>query len=211
MPIRIYRPNRQIPVFRVYSQPASVQQKAESPIPCGSIMGSYANVLTPRHTHKLWTNNTLMLGRKGASSKGFTPTLLFSGPYVPPPPPRPPKKPEPPKAQTVRESELLEMAAALRAEAAELESASQAANAAANLKIQLGLLLLSKEDYIKRLLKDWDTKGKGEFLRGEFRLNLRNASSVPRLTSGDLAKRASGATLCDAAARCLASMAPCVK
>ena len=41
--------------------------------------------------------------------------------------------------------------------------------------------------------------------------NNRMASSVPRLTSGDLAKRASGATLCDAAARCLASMAPCVK
>ena len=39
---------------------------------------------------------------------------------------------------------------------------------------QLGLLLLSADDYIKRLLKDWDQKGKGEFLKGEFRLNLRN-------------------------------------
>ena len=45
---------------------------------------------------------------------------------------------------------------------------------APSLSIQLGLVLLTKDDYIKRLLKDWDTKGRGEFTKGEFRLNLRS-------------------------------------
>jgi len=42
--------------------------------------------------------------------------------------------------------------------------------------VQLGIFILQKEDdnYIKKILKDWDTRGKGEFLRGEFRMNLRN-------------------------------------
>ena len=119
-------------------------------------MGSYANVLTPRHTHKLWTNNTLMLGReKGVSC---SPALRAAAATASP------KKPEPPKAQTVRESELLEMAAALRAEAAELESASQAANAAANLKIQFALY--------QEATQGLGHQGQGR-VEGEFRLNLR--------------------------------------
>jgi hypothetical protein len=35
------------------------------------------------------------------------------------------------------------------------------------------MYLLDKEDAIKVVLKAWDTKGRGEFMKAEFRLNLR--------------------------------------
>ena len=42
------------------------------------------------------------------------------------------------------------------------------------MKIQLGALLLAKgDDFQKKILKDWDKRGKGEFFKGEFRQNLR--------------------------------------
>ena len=138
-------------------------------------MGSYANILTPRREHKLWTS-----GRKtfGLQKHTFAPTLLFSGQYTAPPPPKPKEPPPPPKATVVTTAELMETAAELRREAESLVSASASMQAAASLRIQLGMLLLSKDDYIKKLLKDWDTKGKGEFLKGEFRLNLRNTGII---------------------------------
>ena len=40
--------------------------------------------------------------------------------------------------------------------------------------MQLGLELLKKDDYIKKILKEWDARGKGELLKGELRQNLRN-------------------------------------
>ena len=136
-------------------------------------MGSYANILTPRRRHVLWP-----LPNKGLEHS-FAPTLLFNGgaTYVPPPPPSPKRKPPAAKtaAAEVAVSELEEKAAKLREEATELESQHKEKP---TIRIELGLLLLSKDDYIKKLLKDWDTKGKGEFLKGEFRLNLRNTGLV---------------------------------
>ena len=122
-------------------------------------MGSYANILTPRQSHALWTS-----GRKTSGSPKYTfaPTLLFSGQYSAPPPPQPKKPPPPPKAAVITTGELMATAQEMRAEAEKLMSASESMQAAASLKITLGMLLLSREDYIKKLLKDWDTKGKGE-------------------------------------------------
>ena len=69
--------------------------------------------------------------------------------------------------------DLNDQAAELLREADELEKQG---GRAPPLKVQLGNFILQKEDdnYIKKILKDWDTRGKGEFLRGEFRMNLRN-------------------------------------
>ena len=92
-------------------------------------------------------------------------------PWVPPPPPPPLKKPPPPAAQYMTADVLEETASDMLKQADGLNATAPPPS----LKIQLGLLLLSSEqDMIKKLLKDWDTKGKGEFLKGEFRLNLRN-------------------------------------
>ena len=53
--------------------------------------------------------------------------------------------------------------------------------ALSHLQIRLGLLLLTNagastrehENFIKKLLKDWDAKGKGQVAKGEFRLHMR--------------------------------------
>jgi Ca2+-binding EF-hand superfamily protein len=87
-----------------------------------------------------------------------------------PPPPPPLKRPPPVQAAPASAETLEQTAADLLAKAEELESQK----VAPSVRMQLGLLLTSSDDYIKRCLKDWDTKGKGEFLRAEFRLNLRN-------------------------------------
>ena len=47
-----------------------------------------------------------------------------------------------------------------------------------SVRIQLGLYLLESEDAIKGVIRKWDQRGKGEFLKGEFRLNLR-ATGIP--------------------------------
>ena len=59
----------------------------------------------------------------------------------------------------------------------------QASRPEPSLRVRFGLLLLSKDDFIKRILKDWDTKGRGEFLKGEFRLNLRNLGLNVRINA----------------------------
>ena len=120
-------------------------------------MSTHASVWTPRHTHRLWPRKKEYKAPKAQ-------------PYVAPPPPPPLKKPPPPAAQHIAAETLVETADELIQQAEELNTSALPPS----LKIQLGTLLLSTEqDMIKKILKDWDSKGKGEFLKGEFRLNLR--------------------------------------
>ena len=124
-----------------------------------------SNIWTPRRTTKLWPR------QPGYQRHPFSPDISQQ-PYSPPPPPSPIKKAPPPKAASLLSSELGETADALRDEAAELES--QIKVQAIPLKIQLGQLMLSKDDFLKKILKDWNSKGKDELKKAELRLNLRN-------------------------------------
>ena len=137
--------------------------------------GQRASVWTPRHTTKLFP------GRKPKHT--FQPEII-AGPYVPPPPPPSHKKPPPVKERGPPAEELIDIGKTWRAEAAELEKKGSEGDKP-TLGIQLGLLLLTKDDFIKRVLKDWDSKGKGEFLKAEFRLNLRNVGLNPSSAEAD--------------------------
>ena len=112
----------------------------------------------------------------------FAPEISHQ-PYVTPPPPPPLKRPSPPKAVVTTSAELAARAEELRAQAHELESTSAARPPVG---VQLGLLLLTKEDYIKKLLKEWDAKGKGEVTKGEFRLHLRAILTVTSVETDNL-------------------------
>ena len=127
-------------------------------------------ISTPRGGRKYVTTalgQVIFLHQKRHS---FCPQIS-SGPYVPPPPPPPLKRPPPPKEESVSSEELAASASSLRADAVTLETSS---SATPPVNIALGLLLLTREGYIRKLLKEWDAKGKGEVARGEFRLHMRN-------------------------------------
>lgn len=123
------------------------------------LMSTRTSVWTPRHTHKLWPK-----------PKAAHPGAPVARPWVPPPPPTPIKKKEKEKKKDVAAEELQSAGDQLRREADALEQTAPPPG----LRIQLGMIMLSKEDYVKKLLRDWDHKGKGEFMKAEFRLNLRN-------------------------------------
>ena len=101
-------------------------------------------------------------------------------PYEPPPPPAPMKKAMELRPAYIEEEELHRRAEQLLAEAQQLENARPTPS----LQVKLGTILLSKDDYIKKVLKDWD-KGKGEFLKGEFRLDLRGIGLVVTSSEAD--------------------------
>ena len=86
------------------------------------------------------------------------------GVYQAPPPPPPLKQPPPRREAPVPAEHLFDTAASLRKEAENMELKEVRAPP---VSIQLGMLLLSKDDMIKKLLKDWDQKGKGEFMKAE--------------------------------------------
>ena len=73
-----------------------------------------------------------------------------------------------------------ELATTLLRDATELEKFLK--DKKPSVQIQLGLMLLASDEIVKKILKDWDKRGKGEFAKAEFRLNLRefglNASSA---------------------------------
>ena len=73
-----------------------------------------------------------------------------------------------------------ELATSLLREATDLEKSFK--DKKPSVQIQLGLMLLASDEIVKKILKDWDKRGKGEFAKAEFRLNLRefglNASSA---------------------------------
>ena len=131
---------------------------------------------TPRMTHLKKDQQLFPLKHK--AKLPFVPQT--SPEYSAPPAPLSNKKRASPKKEMVPAAELQKLASDLKREADALQKRSDAR--APSLGVQLGLVLLSRSDYVKRVIKEWDTKGKGEFLKGEFRLNLRsvglNAGSV---------------------------------
>jgi len=150
---------------------------------------SRSSVWTPRCTTQLWPpcdaddttdeSNALkdlavQRSRSSATRKKFSfrPALLGPSTYVPPPPPSLPRKAKLPQveATTIPSTELTAIAQRLQEEADELEKSVPPPS----LKMQLGLMLLEGRLTIPKLLKDWDSKGKGEVLKGAMRNNLRN-------------------------------------
>ena len=129
-----------------------------------------AAMWTPRDT-RIRTDRNTYVSRPRSQRFPFRPDVHTAA-YQPPPPPPPLKRPPPEKKAAVPAEALTEQAANLRREAAELEKSGVRAPP---LRVQLGQLLLSKgESFIPKILKEWDSKGKGEFQKAEFRLNLRS-------------------------------------
>ena len=77
------------------------------------------------------------------------------------------KEVEPPTVE-----ELVERASQLRAQAESMMGSAPAPS----IRVQLGQVLLALDSKsFESMLKKWDQKGKGEFMKAEMRLNLRNA------------------------------------
>jgi len=100
--------------------------------------------------------------------------------YVAPPPPQPVKREKPKDPEPTPAAELYELGERLRREADGL--AGQAAPP--SLLVQLGMKC-DNADSIKKVLKDWDNKGKGEMLKGALRNNLRNIGLNASSTEAD--------------------------
>ena len=131
-------------------------------------MTSRTSVWTPRRTHKLWP---LSPGDKISARKlTFKPDVKSEW-HMPPMPSWGKKK------VSGREEAFITVDM-LRARAAELreEADGLSGNAPApGLKVQLGQILLQMDaKAFEAMLKKWDQKGRGEFLKAEMRLNLRN-------------------------------------
>lgn len=101
---------------------------------------------------------------------------------APPPPPRRLQKRAAGKSVRVSSENLKAKAADWHSKADDLDRQKGTAPA---LAVQLGLLMLSKPDFIKRVLREWDTKGRGEIRKAEFRLNLRNVGLNATSTDAD--------------------------
>ena len=123
----------------------------------------HAYVYTPRRQHVLFPRSKPRFT--------FSPAISADR-YVAPPPPPPLKRLAPPKASNMGKDELRDAAQRLRTEAEQLEIGA-ANTSKPPVSIQLGLML-RRDDYIKRIIKEWDPKGKGELMKAEFRLHLRN-------------------------------------
>lgn len=80
---------------------------------------------------------------------------------------------------TASVEDLRAAAAQLELEAVEADKLAKDALTTPVLEMQLGLLALCKVDFIKRCLKEWDVKGRGEFMKAEFRINLRKSGLNP--------------------------------
>ena len=96
--------------------------------------------------------------------------------YVPPPPPNEPPKRQspdspPPKAikRTMQPEELDVIAKELKKKADEVMASKSGPSA----RIQLGQILLTKDDYIKSIIKEWDKNNSGAIKKGEFCSHLR--------------------------------------
>ena len=159
---------------------------------------SRSSVWTPRRTTRLWhqdagfASTTSGVGGRTSPTGGNLERVAFNKKFTfapdvnpawsAPPPPAPIKKQQlnqgPPR---IPSDDLRTAAVRLREQAEELQDTAPAPS----LKVQLGLELLKKDDYIKKILKDWDARGKGELLKGELRQNLRNIGLVATSAEAD--------------------------
>ena len=148
----------------------------------------------------LWTPRSTHIGilspTRGAPSR----TQLFPLPrksrftFKPAPPteyiPPPPEKSKVVEAETVGEiisaGELHQQSDELLKQAEELAGHAQtSALAPPPLAMQLGLLVICKEDFINRATQAWDNIGRGEFTKVEFRINLRKVGLEPSAADAD--------------------------
>ena len=141
---------------------------------------------TPRGTH-------IKSNRSGAKTTLFTPSAKTRFTFKPvateyrsPPPVKPVKAaPSSAKKSYTSASDLKSQADELEAEASSLDKLALAASTSPPLSMQLGLLVQCKEDFIKKCLSSWDTKGRGEFAKNEFRINLRKVGLDPSAIDAD--------------------------
>ena len=116
-----------------------------------------------RNGNDIWLHKISLFGKPQA------PTVQ-SEPYVPPPPPPPLKRKVIRQRTIVPAAKLVESAAAMLAEADEIEAEPESKP---SMVVLLGLSLVDEEDGIKRTLKQWDAKGKKGLNKAEFRMHLR--------------------------------------
>jgi hypothetical protein len=138
-------------------------------------MSIHAYIYSPRGTRQLFP--------RLAPKYTFAPSIR-SGPYVPPKPPSPLKAAPKEKKAHPSVEELREAAAALRREAKTLDKEKPKPS----MRIQLGLVILERiasdpANGVAKVVKAWDSKGKGEIAKGEFRLHLRTL--LEHATSAD--------------------------
>lgn len=133
-------------------------------------MTSRTSVWTPRRTHKLWP---LGPGDKFSDRKlSFKPQVHTDGWHMPPKPSWGKKKNTTNREHVFTVEELKERAEELRREAEGLSGCAPPPS----LSIQLGNILVQLDSKAyESMLKKWDQKGRGEFMKAEMRLNLRNA------------------------------------
>ena len=131
--------------------------------------------------HEIWSTQHSKRGLPSALKHRHEPVV----PYTPPPPPRPIRKPSELKGRSklneprYTAEELEALAEKLDAQADSLEMTKPApVGRLGALRLTVGQALMAKVDAVKTVLKEWDTKGKGEFFKPEFRVNLRNLGVV---------------------------------
>ena len=132
-------------------------------------MTSRTSVWTPRRTHKLWP---LGPGDKFSDRKLSFKPQVHSEWHMPPKPSWGKKK-----LATATEHAFTDEELRARAEELRREAESLTGNAPPpSLSIQLGNILVQLDaKAYESMLKKWDQKGRGEFMKAEMRLNLRNA------------------------------------
>ena len=146
---------------------------------------SRSAVFTPRGTTKLWppphpagVSDGLPHDKKFhlAPKWTFRPKVLDGSPTNPSPVPLTMRKRSLKQHASVTVTDLRVAADDLLKQALKVEKEM----AAPSLEVQLGLkcIELGGADFIKRCLKEWDSNGKGELLKGALRNNLRNIGLI---------------------------------
>ena len=129
---------------------------------------SRTSVWTPRRTHKLWP---LPAGSLTPSRAARTYHPQVSPEWRKPPKPSWGKKKEVVTEHVVTVEELSDRAQDLRQQSEALSGNAPAPS----IRVQLGQILLAMDTKgFEAMLKKWDVKGRGEFIKAEMRLNLRN-------------------------------------
>ena len=159
------------------------------PLPSPTEKKDAAAGWTDRPWTMIWTPRSTRLRGKGKEILALPRKSRF--PFAPatnreyqaPPPPPPLKKPPAAKAAYVSYDELAERAEELRNEADALEK--QYGTRHTPLGVQLGMLLQTNANNVNKIIRDWDSRGRGEFLKGEFRLVLKGIGLMPTPAEAD--------------------------
>ena len=133
--------------------------------------GTGGKIFTPRQhidpRNTIWSTDFSVKCRSRKAGN-FEPEIT---PYTPSHAWRPPAKKEKVVKEHVKVEELEEFEAQLEAIAADL---TKEGKPPPSLNVQIGMLLLDKTFDIPKIVKEWDSKGKGEILQIEFRAHLKS-------------------------------------